>query len=238
MIRVMDKCIAAITVTRLSFCIAAVTLVGCSSSGIDKAHEPSALKSIMSMVGHDKGASVNDDLATLKSQLEEQQALIQTMDQTQQDRIETMLIEQKILQEQLKRQKIAIHLTPMRDANAGRGQAATASIAYFAALDDESQFSELQSLASKEVNVIPSRDVDLTLTLPDDAKFVAIKVNLRYTKKRSQFLIPISSLNFDEPLSLTVGACDVSIDSGLEPELAPTFTTKLKYYQQPLVSCL
>lgn len=234
MARVMDKCIAGIATVRLGCCMAAVTLVGCSTSGVDSGQKPSALSSIMAMVGHDKGESVKDDLETLKSQLEEQQALIQSMDETQQARIDEM----RILQAQLKRQKVAIHITPMSDANAGRGRVATASTAYIATLEDDSQFSELQSLASKEASVIPSREVDMSVTLPEEAKFIAIKINLRYTKKRSQFLIPVSSLSFDEPLSLTVGACDVSIDSGLDPELAPDFMTKLKYYQQPLVSCL
>ena len=235
MARVMDKCVAGLIKAPLGCCmvLAAATVVGCSSSGVDSGHKPSALSTIMSMVGHDKNGSVKDDLATLKSQLEEQQALIQSMDESQQARIDEM----RLLQAKLNRQKVAIHITPKSNANAGRGQVATASTAYVATLEDDSQFSELQSLASKEVSIIPSREVDLSVALPEEAKFIAIKVNLRYTKKRSQFLIPVSSLSFDEPLSLTVGACDVSIDSGFDPELAPDFTTKLKYYQQPLVSC-
>ncbi|WP_250162809.1 hypothetical protein [Psychrobacter sp. WY6] len=101
-------------------------------------------------------------------------------------------------------------------------------------MEEESQFTDIEVLAAKEISIIPNRESSLTVNIPQDARFIAIKVGLRYTKKRSQFLIPLASLNFDTPLAINIGGCDVSITEGVAP---PTFTTKLKYYQQPLVSC-
>lgn len=123
------------------------------------------------------------------------------------------------------------------DANAGRQKQGIASIAHIAFLEDESQFSELLEMATKEVNIIPGRQTALKLSVPQEARFIAIKVGLRYTKKRSQLLIPLSSIDFEKPLTLYVGACDVNIKEGIIPELAPIFASKLKYYQQPLVGC-
>ena len=98
-------------------------------------------------------------------------------------------------------------------------------------MEEENQFAEVEERAAKEVSVIPNRATSLKLSIPQDAQFIAIKVGLRHTQKRSQVLIP-------QALVLNVGACDINIKEGVNPELVPDFTTKLKYYQQPLVSCL
>ncbi|WP_367106013.1 hypothetical protein [uncultured Psychrobacter sp.] len=169
----------------------------------------------------------DDDLQDLKVQLAQQQ-----------QQLEAMSAEQQILQEQLKRQQLTLTIKPTINANAGRSKQGTASTAYIAFLEEEGQFTQLEELAFKEVSIIPNRDSSLTLTVPQEANFIAIKVGLRYTKKRSQLLIPISSIDFDTPLIINVGACDVTLVEGVNPELAPTFTIKLKHYQQPLVSCL
>lgn len=163
--------------------------------------------------------SSDDDLQVLKGQLEEQQQQLEA------------------LQQHLKRQQMPVTIKASASANAGRATQGTASTAYIAFLEEDSQFTEIETLAAKEVSVIPNRDSNLSLNIPQDARFIAVKVGLRYTKKRSQFLIPITSLNFDTPLTLNIGACDVNITEGISPDKAPEFTTKLKYYQQPLVSC-
>ncbi len=169
----------------------------------------------------------NKDLQDLREQLAKQQ-----------QQLEDMNNEQQALQEQLKRQFLNLQIIPSATANAGRTRVGTASTAYVAFLEDESQFADVEELFSKEISVIPNRDSSIKLSIPQDARFIAIKVGLRYTKKRSQILIPISSLDFDTPLTIKVGACDVNIESGIDPELAPNYASKLKYYQQPLVGCL
>ncbi|WP_201512249.1 type VI secretion lipoprotein TssJ [Psychrobacter alimentarius] len=170
---------------------------------------------------------VDSDLENLRAHVERQQ-----------QQLEMMRDEQQALQERLKRQQFALTIKPTANANAGRTKQGTASTAYVAFLEEESQFTETETLAAKEISIIPNRDVSLTLTMPPDTRFIAVKVGLRHTKKRSQFLIPIASLTMDVPLTLGVGACDVTIIEGIDTKLVPAFTTKLKYYQQPLVSCL
>ncbi len=197
------------------------TLTGCStdrfSSSNDKTSELAGESGITDKI---KGLISNDDdLQELKGQLEEQQKQLEA------------------LQKHLKRQQIPVLIKASASANAGRATQGTASTAYIAFLEEDSQFTEVETLAAKEVSVIPNRDSNLSLNIPQDARFIAVKVGLRYTKKRSQFLIPISSLNFDTPLTLNIGACDVNITEGISPDKAPEFTTKLKYYQQPLTSC-
>ena len=197
------------------------TLTGCStdrfSSSNDKTSELAGESGITDKI---KGLISNDDdLQELKGQLEEQQQQLEA------------------LQKHLKYQQIPVLIKASASANAGRATQGTASTAYIAFLEEDSQFTEVETLAAKEVSVIPNRDSNLSLNIPQDARFIAVKVGLRYTKKRSQFLIPITSLNFDTPLTLNIGACDVNIAEGISPEQAPEFTTKLKYYQQPLVSC-
>lgn len=214
-------------------CLLSGLMAGCSTEKLNKVNDKvSALAGNTAVDDHIKGiidkgkSSTNNDLQDLKAQLEEQQQQLKAMN-----------AEQQALQERLKRQQITLNIKPTANANAGRTKIGTASTAYIAFLEEESQFSDIEALATKEISVIPNRDNSLTVNIPQDARFIAVKVGLRYTKKRSQFLIPLESLNFDSPLSLNIGACDVSIVNGIEPELAPTFTTKLKYYQQPLVSC-
>ncbi|OLF36122.1 hypothetical protein BTV98_11290 [Psychrobacter sp. Cmf 22.2] len=215
-------------------CLLSGTLTGCSTDKLSKSNnnvsalagESTIADNIKSIISNGKNSD-NDDLQNLKAQLEKQQ-----------QQIENMNTEQQALQEQLRRQKFTLNIKPTVNANAGRTNQGTASIAYIAFLEEESQFTEVEELAAKEVSVIPNRETSLTLNIPQDARFMAVKVGLRYTKKRSQLLIPLNSLNFDKPLALHIGACDVSIAEGISPELAPTFSTKLKYYQQPLVSCL
>ncbi|MGP5371929.1 hypothetical protein [Psychrobacter alimentarius] len=170
---------------------------------------------------------VDSDLENLRAHVERQQ-----------QQLEMMRDEQQALQERLKRQQFALTIKPTANANAGRTKQGTASTAYVAFLEEESQFTETEALAAKEISIIPNRDVSLTLTMPPDTRFIAVKVGLRHTKKRSQFLIPIASLTTDTPLTLSVGACDVTIIDGIDTKLAPAFTTKLKHYQQPLVNCL
>ncbi len=215
-------------------CLLSGTLAGCSADKLSKtnskvstlAGESTIADNIKSIISNGKNSD-NDDLQNLKAQLEKQQ-----------QQIENMNTEQQALQEQLRRQQVTLNIKPMANANAGRAKQGTASIAYVAFLEEESQFTEVEKLAAKEVSVIPNRETSLTLNIPQDARFMAVKVGLRYTKKRSQLLIPLNSLNFDKPLVLHIGACDVNIVEGISPKLAPAFTTKLKYYQQPLVSCL
>ncbi|MBH0085515.1 hypothetical protein I6E84_04705 [Psychrobacter sp. SCQQ22] len=210
-------------------CLLSGVLTGCStdrfSQSTDKASELAGESGIGDKI-KDIISSDNDDLQNLKGQLEKQQ-----------QQLETMLAEQQALQQQLKRQQVTLTIKPSANANAGRAKQGTASTAYIAFLEEESEFTDIESLAAKEVSVVPNRESNLTLNIPQDARFIAVKVGLRYTKKRSQFLIPITSLDFDTPLTLNIGACDVSIVEGISPDQAPTFTTKLKYYQQPLVSC-
>lgn len=197
------------------------TLTGCStdrfSSSNDNASELAGESGITDKI---KGLISNDDdLQELKGQLEEQQQQLEA------------------LQKHLKHQTIPVSIKASASANAGRATQGTASTAYIAFLEEDSQFTEVETLAAKEISVIPNRDSNLSLNIPQDARFIAVKVGLRYTKKRSQFLIPITSINFDTPLTLNIGACDVNITEGISPDKAPEFTTKLKYYQQPLTSC-
>lgn len=235
----MDRCKILPRVLIVTGCVLSSLLTGCST---DKASQLNNRESAMvgeSLISNDieniTESSKNsiydngayDDLKILKAQLERQQ-----------QQLETMSAEQQALQEQLKRQQFALTIKPAANANAGRTKQGTASIAYIAFLEEESQFAEIEALAAKEISVIPSREVNLTLAIPPDTQFIAVKVGLRQTKKRSQFLIPIASLTTDAPLAVSVGACDVTITEGMDPERVPAFTTKLKYYQQPLVSCL
>jgi predicted component of type VI protein secretion system len=210
-------------------CLLSGVLTGCSTDRFSQSNDKTSELAGESSIGDkikDMISSDNDDLQSLKGQLEKQQ-----------QQLETMLTEQQALQQQLKRQQVTLTIKPSANANAGRAKQGTASTAYIAFLEEESEFTDIESLAAKEVSVVPNRESNLTLNIPQNARFIAVKVGLRYTKKRSQFLIPITSLNFDTPLTLNIGACDVSIVEGISPEQAPTFTTKLKYYQQPLVSC-
>lgn len=227
----------------LACCLLSTVLAGCGSDRLSQSSKQLTSEQPSTLVRKSAGksgtidgikniingnnAQVNDDLQSLKVQFEQQQ-----------QRLEAMNNEQQALQEQLKRQYINLQVIPTANANAGRNKQGTASTAYIAFLEDESQFSEVEDMASKEISIIPNRETSLKLSIPQDAQFIAIKVGLRYTKKRSQLLIPISSIDFDKPLALNIGACDVSIKEGVNPELAPIFATKLKYYQQPLVSCL
>lgn len=168
----------------------------------------------------------NKDLQELREQLAKQQ-----------QQLENMNNEQQALQEQLKRQSLNLQIIPTATANAGRTRVGTASTAYVAFLEDESQFADVEELFSKEISVIPNRESSAKLSIPQEARFIAIKVGLRYTKKRSQLLIPLESLNFDEPLAINIGACDINIKTGIDPELSTDYASKLKIYQQPLVSC-
>ncbi len=241
----MGNCMVDFSLKVISFCLLSIGLVGCGSDGLSqlnqtlKPNQPTALvnnyqsdkqlyeESISKkIVDVNANMSTNTDLEKLKAQLEQQQQQLSAMN-----------AEQQALQTQLKRQTISLQILPSADANAGRQKQGTASIAHIAFLEDESQFSELLEMATKEVSVIPSRQTALKLNVPQEARFIAIKVGLRYTKKRSQLLIPISSIDFEKPLTLNVGACDVNIKEGIIPELAPIFAIKLKYYQQPLVGC-
>ena len=202
-----------------------VSAIMTSTGTTDVIAKQNELKSAQDMASA-KDLSLSKDLQSLRDQLQQQQ-----------QRLEVMNNEQQVLQEQLKRQSITLQIKPAVNANAGRANQGTASTAYIAFLEEESQFAEVEELASKEISVIPNRASELSLTIPQDAKFIAIKVGLRYTKKRSQLLIPLASINFDEPLAVNIGACDINITAGIQPELTPNFMTKLKYYQQPLVSC-
>ncbi|MGP9689182.1 hypothetical protein ACT3TH_08490 [Psychrobacter sp. AOP22-C1-C5] len=228
----MDRCKTLPIVLITTGCLLSGALVGCST---DKLNHPNNKASTLAGEStiHDNiksvienGKNSNDDLKNLKAQLEKQQ-----------QQLETMNTEQQALQEQLKRQRVTLNIKPAVNANAGRTAQGIASTAYIAFLEEENQFTDIEALAAKEVSVIPNRETSLTVHIPQDARFIAVKVGLRYTKKRSQLLIPLESLNFDNPLVLNIGACDVNVTAGIEPELATPFTTKLKYYQQPLVSC-
>lgn len=212
-------------------CLLSGVLAGCSTDKLSKSNDKVSAMAGESPTGDAMSRIVDNgknsaDLQSLKAQLEQQQ-----------QQLATMSAEQQALQEKLKRQQITLNINPTANANAGRTKIGTASTAYIAFLEEEGQFTDIEALAAKEVSIIPNRESSLTVNIPQDARFIAIKVGLRYTKKRSQLLIPLASLNFDTPLALNIGACDVSITEGIDPALAPTFTTKLKYYQQPLVSC-
>ncbi len=219
------------------------TLTGCSTNKLSQSTTQTSALAGKSAVTDNPKDIINDDkvkdsvsmnkahdadaLQNLKAQLEQQQK-----------QLETMSADQQLLQEKLKRQQITLNLNPLANANAGRAKLGTASIAHIAFLEAENQLTEIEELAAKEVNIIPNRETTFNLNIPQDAKFVAIKVGLRYTQKRSQFLIPLDSIDFDKPLVLNIGACDVNIKEGVKPELTLAFATKLKYYQQPLASCL
>ncbi|MEN6668937.1 hypothetical protein AAJP47_01005 [Psychrobacter sp. B38] len=203
-------------------CLLSSLLTGCSTGGGSQSNT----KGSATIDQSSGSATGSDDFSRLKAQLEQQQ-----------QQLETMSAEQQSLQEQLKRQQLTLTIRPTVNANAGHAAQGTASTAYIAFLEEESQFTDIEALAAKEVSVIPNREASVTLAVPQQAQFIAVKVGLRYTKKRSQFLVPLASLIADTPLVLNIGACDVNIAEGISPEQVTTFTTKLKYYQQPLVSC-
>ena len=227
----MNKCMTLPVSLITATCLLSGAIAGCSTDKLSKSNdkvsalegEPPTIDAMSHIVDNGKNSA---DLQSLKAQLE-----------LQQQQLATMSAEQQALQEKLKRQQITLNIKPTTNANAGRTKVGTASTAYIAFLEEESQFTDIEALAAKEISIIPNRESSLTVNIPQDARFIAIKVGLRYTKKRSQFLIPLASLNFDTPLAINIGGCDVSITEGVDPALAPTFTTKLKYYQQPLVSC-
>ena len=227
----MNKCMTLPVSLIAATCLLSGAIAGCSTDKLSKSNdkvsalagEPPTIDAMSPIVDNGKNSA---DLQSLKAQLE-----------LQQQQLATMSAEQQALQEKLKRQQITLNIKPTTNANAGRTKVGTASTAYIAFLEEESQFTDIEALAAKEISIIPNRESSLTVNIPQDARFIAIKVGLRYTKKRSQFLIPLASLNFDTPLAINIGGCDVSITEGVDPALAPTFTTKLKYYQQPLVSC-
>lgn len=212
------------------------TLSGCSS--IDKLSQlktaVAAQQSITPQYSakDDSKERINDNVAGNKDLQDLREQLAK-----QQQQLETMNSEQQALQEQLKRQYLNLQIIPTATANAGRTTVGTASTAYIAFLEEESQFADVEELFSKEISVIPNRESSVKLSIPQEARFIAIKVGLRYTKKRSQLLVPIESLNFDEPLAINIGACDVNIKSGIDLKLSTDYVSKLKYYQQPLVRC-
>lgn len=222
----MDRYIKVSTALIATSCLLSGMLAGCSTDKLSQLNSKVSVLTGGSPIVDDGKSDANDDLRSLKAQLEQQQ-----------QQLKAMSADQQALQEQLKRQQITLNIKPAANANAGRATQGTASIAYVAFLEEETQFSDVEALAAKEINIIPNRETSLTLAIPQDARFIAVKVGLRHTKKRSQFLLPLTSLILDTPLALNIGACDVNITAGIDPELATSFTTKLKYYQQPLVSC-
>ena len=215
-------------------CLFSIVLMGCSTDQASQVNSKKSANTGDSLINNDVKTMTDSSAGRVDSDLENLRAHVER----QQQQLEMMRDEQQALQERLKRQQLALTIKPTANANAGRTKQGTASIAYVAFLEEESQFTETETLAAKEISIIPNRDVSLTLTMPPDTRFIAVKVGLRHTKKRSQFLIPIASLTTDVPLTLGVGACDVTIIEGIDTKLVPAFTTKLKYYQQPLVSCL
>ena len=215
-------------------CLFSIVLMGCSTDQASQINSKKSAKAGDSLINNDVKTMTDGSAGRVDSDLENLRAHVER----QQQQLEMMRDEQQALQERLKRQQFALTIKPTANANAGRTKQGTASTAYVAFLEEESQFTETETLAAKEISIIPNRDVSLTLTMPPDTQFIAVKVGLRHTKKRSQFLIPIASLTTDTPLTLSVGACDVTIIDGIDTKLVPAFTTKLKYYQQPLVSCL
>lgn len=215
-------------------CLFSSVLMGCSTDQASQVNSKKSAKVGDSLINNDVKTMTDSSAGRVDGDLENLRAHVER----QQQQLEMMRDEQQALQERLKRQQFALTIKPTANANAGRTKQGTASTAYVAFLEEESQFTETETLAAKEISIIPSRDVSLTLTMPPDTRFIAVKVGLRHTKKRSQFLIPIASLTTDTPLTLSVGACDVTIIDGIDTKLVPAFTTKLKYYQQPLVSCL
>lgn len=207
---------------RISVLVFSILLAGCMGSDSDKAEDIS--DSISSLITNKNNSQ--DELVRLQSELEFQQELIQDV-----------LQEQQKLKEQLKRSKINIRVQSDKALNAGRGNQGTASTLYVALLEDKTQFAELQDLAAKETTLIPGRVNEFNVSISEDTRYLALKIDLRYTKKRSQFLIPLDNINFDEPLQLDIGACDASISSGLDLTVDNELSEKLKYYQQPLVRC-
>lgn len=196
-------------------CLLSTALSGCSLDKLSKSDSQgtpnqASVPADKSSAGNAIKEGVHDDLQALKAQLAQQQ-----------QRIEVVNNEQQALQEQLKRQQVTLQVYPTANANAGRNKQGTASTAYIAFLEDESQFSEVEEIASKEISVIPNRDSSIKLSIPPDTRFIAIKVGLRYTKKRSQLFIPISSIDFDSPLALNIGACDINIKGGYRTRVNP-----------------
>ena len=222
----MDRCKTLPKTLVVIACLLSGVLTGCSTDKVSQAKTKASVMADTPLISNNSKSNEIDDLSRLKAQLEQQQ-----------QQLEIMSTEQQALQKQLKRQQVTLTIKPAINANAGRAAKGTASIAYIAFLEEESQFTDIEALAAKEVSIIPNRETRLTLAIPQDAQFMAVKVGLRYTKKRSQFLIPLASLTPDTPLALNIGACDVNITDGINPEQVTTSTTKLKYYQQPLVNC-
>ena len=202
-------------------------LAGCATTDTSTAAptetSTKTIDKIKSLVGVGED---NSELEALKAQLAQQQ-----------EQLAEMNAQQQAWQEKMKQQQVVLKIQPTAAANAGRSTVGTASTAYIAFLEDQAQFSELESLAQEELVLIPKRDSEQTLTIPRDAKFIASKVGLRYTKKRSQFLIPLQNIDFDTPLTLNVGACDVNIESGISLQQSTPLKQKLNDYQQPLVRC-
>lgn len=188
-------------------------------------------------VAADPKASLLDNLPAAASDSQEDLKALKEQFKAQQQQLEQMSAEQQALQEQLKRQRMTLQLNPLINANAGVAKQGMASSAMIAFLEEESQFTELEERVIKEITVIPGRSTDTVLNIPLEAKYIAVKVGLRHTKKRSQFLLPLASIDFDNPLALNIGACDVQITAGVLPALTPKFTSKIEYYQQPLVRC-
>lgn len=225
----MDRCMK-LSIVAVICCTIIGALSGCST---DRLNQTSAGLPVPQSSSASAKADIKErvngshDLQDLKAQLAKQQ-----------QQLEIMNSEQQALQAQLKRQYIELQIIPTARANAGRTKIGTASIAHIAFLETESQFVDTEEMSSKEISIIPKRVSTTRLSIPQDVRFIAIKVGLRYTQKRSQLFIPISSLDFDKPLAINIGACDVNITSGIDPELSHDYVSKLKYYQQPLVSCL
>lgn len=201
-------------------------LVGCATKDAITAPISETSSTTIDKIKSLVGVGEDTELQALKAQLAKQQ-----------EQLAQMTEQQQALQEKMKQQQITIALNPLATANAGRGTTGTASTVYIAFLEDQEQFAELESLAQKELVLIPKRSTEQILNIPSDAKFIAVKVGLRYTKKRSQFLIPLQNLDFDTPLTVNVGACDVNIESGISLEPGTPFKQKLNNYQQPLVRC-
>lgn len=202
-----------------------IILNGCNSNKLSVDDKRALSTQTIDTVG-DIPRESSSDVEALRLQLEQQKVMLNDMSE-----------QQRLLKEQIKRQQLQMTVIPLHTANAGHGKEGTASIAYIAALTDKRDFADLQSLALKEISLIPNRPISFSIPVSEDTKYIAVKIDLRYTKKRSQFLIPMQSISFEEPLSLIVGACDSKIESGIKPEDTPDYSNKLQYYLLPLVEC-
>ena len=145
----MNKCMTLPVSLIAATCLLTGAIAGCSTDKLSKSNdkvsalagEPPTIDAMSHIVDNGKNSA---DLQSLKAQLE-----------LQQQQLATMSAEQQALQEKLKRQQITLNIKPTTNANAGRTKVGTASTAYIAFLEEESQFTDIEALAASFLFHLP-----------------------------------------------------------------------------------